>query len=128
MSESEAVHGALIPNKGGAVRPDIETERRQELSPDRLREMFQVHGAHVAAVTSVALSASGDVLASGSDDKTVKVWNARTGSLLHSLVRHANQVNSLALSALGEVLAKLADLWIELLSSGMPAQGGSCTR
>jgi WD40 repeat protein len=45
-------------------------------------------------VTSVAFSADGDRLASASWDYTVRVWDAKTGQLLHMVVGHAENVNS----------------------------------
>lgn len=36
---------------------------------------------------------------SGSHDKTVRVWNAETGTLVHTLSAHAHWVNHLALSS-----------------------------
>jgi WD40 repeat protein len=53
----------------------------------------------------VALSADGERLASGSGDCTVKLWDARTGRLLHTLAGHETHVTSVALSADGERLA-----------------------
>lgn len=42
-------------------------------------------GAHMAAVTSVAADAAGRYLASASLDKTVRVWDLRTGTLSQTL-------------------------------------------
>src|SRR5438309_1229698 len=77
---------------------------------DRLGEVFHVHGGHVAAVSSIALSASGEVLASGSRDGTVRIWDLHTGRLLHSLVGH-----TVALSASGEIVASgLGDTTVKI--------------
>ena len=38
------------------------------------------------------------MLYTASQDRTVKVWNAKDGSLLHDLKGHAHWVNTLALS------------------------------
>ena len=59
---------------------------------------------HRNRVTSVALSANGRMVASGSDDRTVRVWDAKTGQALHTL-EHAGAVTSVALAADGRVLA-----------------------
>jgi WD40 repeat protein len=67
--------------------------------------IFHVHSGHLRRVSSVALSASGDLLASGSDDGTVKLWDTRSGRLLYSLEGHGGMVNSVALSASGDLLA-----------------------
>ena len=56
-------------------------------------------------MTHIALSTDGKVLATGSDDRTAKVWDAQTGELRQMLEGHSGEVNSVALSADGKVLA-----------------------
>ncbi|KAI8649765.1 hypothetical protein NCS55_01439400 [Fusarium keratoplasticum] len=60
---------------------------------------------HYHSVTSVAFSADGQRLASGSDDKTVKVWDAATGACVQTLEGHGYSVTSVAFSADGQRLA-----------------------
>ncbi len=60
---------------------------------------------HTNGVTSVALSADGQTLASGSNDRTIKVWNLSTGKEVRTLTGHTNGVTSVALSADGQTLA-----------------------
>jgi sterol desaturase/sphingolipid hydroxylase (fatty acid hydroxylase superfamily) len=57
---------------------------------------------HTAAVLSVAISADGQRIASGSEDRTVKVWDAATGQDLATLTGHARPVRSVALTADGK--------------------------
>jgi WD40 repeat protein len=53
---------------------------------------------HEAWVRSIALSADGRLLASGSGDKTVKLWSVDTGQLLHTLKGHSTWVRDVAIS------------------------------
>ncbi|HEX3355946.1 MAG TPA: hypothetical protein VHS31_03100, partial [Tepidisphaeraceae bacterium] len=47
----------------------------------------------------------GKILASGGGDKTVKVWETRSGRLLHTLEGHQHAVLSVAFDPQGEILA-----------------------
>ena len=53
---------------------------------------------HSDWVESVAYSPDGTKIISGSDDKTVKIWDANTGECLKTLEGHSNYVNSVAYS------------------------------
>ncbi len=59
---------------------------------------------HTEGVTSLALSADGETLISGSADRTIKVWNLSTGKEVRTLTGHTQEIWSLALSADGETL------------------------
>jgi len=60
---------------------------------------------HTGDVHSVAWSPDGKTLASGSNDKTVKLWKAATGKLLASLQGPTGDVHSVAWSPDGKTLA-----------------------
>ena len=53
----------------------------------------------------VAFSPDGQKIASGSNDKKVKLWNVKDGSLIRTLEGHADYVESMAFSPSGKVLA-----------------------
>ncbi|THU80992.1 WD40 repeat-like protein [Dendrothele bispora CBS 962.96] len=53
---------------------------------------------HTGWVRSVAFSQDGNRVVSGSDDKTVKIWNAETGNMEFELKGHTGSVNSVAFS------------------------------
>ena len=57
---------------------------------------------HTRPVTSVAFSPNGKRIVSGSDDNTVKVWDADRGTELLTLKGHTDRVTSVAYSPDGE--------------------------
>lgn len=60
---------------------------------------------HNHSVWSTAISHDGQTLVSGSEDKTIKVWDLPTGKLRYTLKGHTDTVRSLTLSADGKTLA-----------------------
>ncbi len=58
-----------------------------------------------AAVTSVAFSPNGQLIASGSADRSVKVWQIGNGTLVSNRSDHAMEVNAVAFSLDGMRLA-----------------------
>ena len=71
---------------------------------------------HSHIVRSLAVSADGKILVSGSRDKTIKIWHLETGELMHTLKGHRDGVYAIALSPDGQILAsgsvdKTIKLW-----------------
>src|SRR5882724_7512154 len=64
-----------------------------------------VQTGHSNSVDSVAFSADGKTLASGSKDKTIKLWEVATGRGLRTLAGHSDEVRSLGFSMDGRTLA-----------------------
>jgi len=61
------------------------------------------------AITSIAFSANGQMLAGGLADGTIKLWSVSDGRLLKTLTGHTATVNSLAFSPDGRALASASD-------------------
>jgi WD40 repeat protein len=64
---------------------------------------------HSHAVIPVAFSPDGKTLASGSTDRTIKLWDTQTGALKQTLTGHSDDVHGLAFSPDGTILASGSD-------------------
>ena len=74
---------------------------------------------HGSEVRSVVFSPDGKMVASGSQDHTVKLWNPETGELLRTVTEHAGDKNSIAFSPDGGTLAiSNVDNSVNLYESG----------
>ena len=83
-------------------------ENRFKLAPKTL-------SGHSSDVNSVAFAPDGKILASASDDKTIKLWNSATGQEIRTLTGHSNWIWSIAFSPNSKILASSgADKTIKL--------------
>jgi serine/threonine protein kinase len=63
--------------------------------------LVRIFEGHSNGVRSVSFSADGKYAISGSDDKTLKLWEVSTGQCLRTFEGHSDDVNSVCLSADG---------------------------
>ena len=60
---------------------------------------------HSDCVNSVAFNNTGTILASGSQDKTIKLWNVESQTEIATLTGHSDYVKSVAFNNTGTILA-----------------------
>ena len=91
----------------GLLRERAEPRVKQALQQYDSRRPFEclcTCAGHSDSVNAVAISPDGQTLVSGSDDKTIKVWNLHTGELRHTLTGHSNSVYCVAISPDGKTI------------------------
>jgi WD40 repeat protein len=72
---------------------------------------------HKGAVLSVAYSPNGRILASGSMDRTIRLWDLEGNQVGHSLIGHSGSVNCVAFSPDGKIIVSCgSDAEIKLWS------------
>ncbi len=104
----------LFSPKGSVIR-----NKFQEILPSWVSQLpiierswspcLQTLEGHAGQVLLVAFSVDGCQLASGSGDKTIKIWDTTMGALQQTLEGHTDWVRSVAFSADGRQLASGSD-------------------
>lgn len=62
------------------------------------RPELVVQAGHSSHINTIAITSDGKLIASGGNDKSIKLWDAATGRLLRTLTGHLSDINSLAFS------------------------------
>ncbi len=94
------------------VSGNYKTIRYQEFSTDTKKEKNSEHeidDAHKESITCVSVSPDGKMIASGSRDKTVRLWNAETETLHKTLKGHRKPILSLNFSHDGRSIASTSE-------------------
>ena len=98
------------------IKPPAAEDVKEGEAVDEAEQPLQELTGHAARVTSLAVfSDQPEILASGSADKTVRIWNITTGKQVRAIT-HGGEVTGIAVNATGDKLAsvssdKTAKLW-----------------
>ncbi|MFN9835189.1 MAG: WD40 repeat domain-containing protein, partial [Pseudanabaena sp.] len=82
---------------------NVDINAPQTLEPDL--QPFQVLRGHSDRILSVTFSPNGQILASGSADRTIKLWHPQTGKLIKTLQGHRSWIWEIAISPDNKFLA-----------------------
>ncbi|NET02154.1 MAG: WD40 repeat domain-containing protein [Sphaerospermopsis sp. SIO1G1] len=89
-------------------------QKNQPENKPEIKQIYTFNG-HSHIVNSLVMTTNRQYLISGSQDKTVRVWNLETGELIHTLSSHREGVYTVALSSDQQIIASgSADKTIKL--------------
>jgi WD40 repeat protein len=87
----------------------------------------QVLRGHTGPINRIAWSPDGSYLASPSEDKTIRIWDTRSGACVRTLQGHKDIVNSVTWSPDSKMLASGRTSMIKLSIFGTPKLG-NCSK
>ncbi|MGK7942288.1 MAG: hypothetical protein AB4062_19435, partial [Crocosphaera sp.] len=84
---------------------EIKIDLQQAIETAKEDNGFKGRHEHESWVSSVVFNPYGNILASSSDDGTIKLWDTSTGQLIKTLPKTSSSVNTIAFSPNGNILA-----------------------
>jgi WD40 repeat protein len=108
-----AVFGAGIAATGAiATMPDpaeAAGKKKKKTSSKKKKKKPGPLAAHIGIVRAIDLATNGKSIATGGDDKRVKIWSMPDGKLIHTLKGHGQRVTAVAVSASGAFVVSAAN-------------------
>ncbi len=104
-SDKNIKNQVYTPSKSQFTNPKFEAEILEiEVQQPQTWKSLKTLKAHTASVNSIAISSDGQTLASGSDDRTVSLWNLKTGKQNFTFFGQSGEVHAVAISPDGKIL------------------------
>lgn len=108
-----AVFGAGIAATGAIATmsdPAEAADKKKKKKPSKKKKKKPGPlAAHIGTVRSIDLTADGKFIATGGDDKLIKIWSMPDGKLVHTLKGHGQRVTHVAVSASGTFAVSAAN-------------------
>ena len=98
-------------NKKSTTSDDNSNKENSKKLPQhwRLINTLKGHSDFFAGICAIAISPSGKIIASASEDCTIKLWNLKTGKEIYTLTGHLSFVRTVAFSANKQFLVSGSD-------------------
>ncbi|MDY7009048.1 MAG: serine/threonine-protein kinase [Cyanobacteriota bacterium] len=99
--QSKPLNNVIEFEKKKTKLSSTKTKIRNYLKLSQLWKSVQIIQEHNVSINTVAISPHGFTLVTGSDDKIIRLWNLKTGQLLHKFLGHTAEVYAIAITADG---------------------------
>ncbi len=106
-SKLDNVSLVQLDDKANLVQVENCLNEKEGLKPKSILEkvsLIHTLNGHSGKAASIAVSFDGQMIASGSDDNTIRLWHLGTGELIHTLTGESGRVLAIALSPDGQTL------------------------
>ena len=103
-SDSPVAKGVVVTRDGKHAFAAFHSGEIMQLELKRAKRIA-VFTAHSASVNSIAITPDDRFIVSGSDDKTLKIWDIQTWTCVGTLEGHQSNVHSVAVSPDGTLIA-----------------------
>src|ERR687885_2567252 len=101
----DATSHASTPSESQFTTPETEAEILSiEAQLPQTWKCIKALQGHEASINTIAISPDGQILASGSEDRTVSLWNLKTGKRTFTFFGQAGEVSTVAISPDGKML------------------------
>ncbi len=107
--KSELLDNVIEFEKKKANFVPTKTKIRNYVELSQLWKTVQIIKDNTSPVNTLVIDPQGLILVSGSDDKTIRLWNLQTGQLLHKFLGHTAEVYAIAISADGRRIISAGD-------------------
>ena len=103
----------VLPSPMSGYDWPLTKESEQALAFAWSNSMAVLHGHH-GAISRIATSPSGDIIATGAWDNTIMLWDTHSGRLLNTIKGHEDTINYLGFSSENTLISKSLDKTIRV--------------
>ena len=93
---------------------DLKVKSNDFILSSNCGELIREYKGHTKSVKSIQINENSNRLISGSEDKTIKIWNLETGECLKTLKEHHDWVNSILIISNNKFLSGSDDKTIKI--------------
>jgi WD40 repeat protein/uncharacterized caspase-like protein len=98
--QQEGIYSIAVPNQSADTYATADSAGKIKIwhNADGKQKLVRTLPGHKETISEIVYSPDGKLIASGSWDRTIKLWDAETGKLIDTLIGHQDGINSITFS------------------------------